>query len=306
MSSPLNKKNPGSSLPAPKVTNGRALSVHRKGLGGSLFGDFYYRVMVASWIQFFSAAILVYLGINAGFAIVYYLGGDMILNARPGSFIDAYIFSFQTSTTIGYGYLLPKTGYAHAIVMVDVFSGLIYVSVLTGLVFARLVKPRASVMFSDHVVVTKHCGQDALFVRLANGRKHSSIVNASVSAVVLIEDDNPDSDLERRFVDLKLERDRIPMFAFTWTLIHVIDETSPFFGLEEDLIQSSGVVLIIALDGIEDVFAQTVHTHHLYDATQFAFNKRFVDVFAVHTDGNRMIDYTKFHQLEDLEAKKPS
>ena len=298
---PTSQKNTNPRVPAPKVRNGRDLSVYRKGLSGSLLGDFYYRVMLATWAQFFAAAILVYLSINAGFATVYYLHGDMILNARPGSFLDAYIFSFQTSTTIGYGYLLPKNGYAHAIVMVDVFSGLIFVAVLTGLVFSRLAKPRASVMFSDSVLLTQHGDQDALLIRLANGRKHSSIVNTRVSAVVLMEDKIPNSRIERRFFDLHLERDHIPVFALTWTLIHIIDEQSPLFGFDEKAIREAGAILIVTLDGIEDILAQTVHTHHIYDTVDFKFNKNFVDILGTHTDGSRMIDYGKFHHLEDIE-----
>ena len=288
-------------IPPPVVKNSRTINVHTKGLHSSFISDFYYRVMIATWPQFFTGAILVYLCINAGFALVYFLGGDMILNARPNSFIDAYIFSFQTSTTIGYGYLLPKNGVTHAIVMVDVFSGLLFVAVLTGLVFARLAKPRASVLFSKQVLINQHCGQPALLVRLANGRKRSTIVNCHVSAVLIIEDRDPESIFERRFVDLKLERDNVPIFALTWTLVHTIDEQSPLYGLDKAAIESFGTILIITLDGIEDIFAQTVHTNHIYEAKQFLFNKHFANILSQHKDGGRMIDYTRFHDVEECD-----
>ena len=286
-------------IPPPAVKNSRSFNVHTKGLHSSLINDFYYRVMLASWPQFFIGAILVYLCINAGFALIYFLGGDMILNARPNSFIDAYIFSFQTSTTIGYGYLLPKNGITHAIVMVDVFSGLLFVAVLTGLVFARFAKPRASVLFSEQVLITQHCGKPTLLVRLANGRKRSTIVNCRVSAVLMMEDRDPDSIFERRFVDLKLERDNIPIFTLTWTLAHTIDEKSPLYGLDKAGIESFGTLLVITLDGIEDIFAQTVHTNHIYEAKHFLFNKRFANILEQHTDGSRMINYTQFHEVEE-------
>jgi inward rectifier potassium channel len=288
-------------IPPPAVKNSRSFNVHTKGLHSSLISDFYYRVMLATWPQFFIGAILVYLCINAGFALIYFLGGDMILNARPNSFIDAYIFSFQTSTTIGYGYLLPKNGVTHAIVMVDVFSGLLFVAVLTGLVFARFAKPRASVLFSQQVLMTQHCGKPTLLVRLANGRKRSTIVNCRVSAVLMMEDRDPESIFERRFVDLKLERDNIPIFALTWTLVHTIDEQSPLYGLDKAAIESYGTILIITLDGIEDIFAQTVHTNHIYEAKHFLFNKRFASILSQHKDGSRMIDYTRFHDVEEFD-----
>ncbi len=296
-SGPVNIRNPA--IPPPAVQNSRTLNVHTKGLRGSLISDFYYRVMLANWPQFFLGAIFIYLCINAGFALVYFLGGDMILNARPNSFIDAYIFSFQTSTTIGYGYLLPKNGVTHIIVMVDVFSGLLFVAVLTGLVFARFAKPRASVLFSRQVLISQHRGQPTLFVRLANGRKRSTIVNCRVSAVLMMEDRDPDSIFERRFIDLKLERDNVPIFALTWTLAHIIDEQSPLYRLDESAIENLSTLLIITLDGIEDIFAQTVHTNYIYEAKHFLFNKRFANIFSQHKDGKRMIDYTRFHDVEE-------
>jgi len=290
-----------SSIPPPAVKNGRTFNVHTKGLHSSLMSDFYYRVMLASWPQFFIGAVLVYLCINAGFALVYFFGGDMILNARPNSFIDAYIFSFQTSTTIGYGYLLPKNGITHVIVMVDVFSGLLFVAVLTGLVFARLAKPKARVLFSQQVVITQHRGQTTLLVRLANGRKRSSIINCHVSAVLMMEDRDPESMFERHFIDLHLQRNNVPIFALTWTLVHTIDEQSPLYGLDKAAIESYGTILIITLDGIEDVFAQTVHTNYIYEAQHFLFNKRFANILSPHKDGRRMIDYTRFHEVEECE-----
>ncbi|MEZ0151032.1 MAG: ion channel [Candidatus Reddybacter sp.] len=288
-------------VPPPAVKNSRTFNVHTKGLKSSLMSDFYYRVMLATWPQFFVGAILVYLCINAGFAMIYFLGGDMILNARADSFVDAYIFSFQTSTTIGYGYLLPKNGLTHAIVMVDVFSGLLFVAVLTGLVFARFAKPRARVLFSQQVLITQHRGQTALLVRLANGRKHSSIVNCNVSAVLMMEDRDPESMFERHFIDMHLQRNNVPIFALTWTLVHTIDEQSPLYGLDEAAIESYGTILIITLDGIEDIFAQTVHTNYIYEAKHFIFNKRFANILTRHKDGNRMIDYTRFHDVEECD-----
>ena len=288
-----------SPTPPPTIKNSRTFNVHTMGLDGSLMSDFYYRVMLASWPQFFIGAILIYLCINAGFALVYFFGDNMIINARPNSFIDAYIFSFQTSTTIGYGYLLPKNGITHVIVMVDVFSGLLFVAVLTGLVFARLAKPKARVLFSQQVVITQHRGQTTLLVRLANGRKRSSIINCHVSAVLMMEDRDPESMFERHFIDMHLQRNNVPIFALTWTLVHTIDAQSPLYGLDKAAIESYGTILIITLDGIEDVFAQTVHTNYIYEAQHFLFNKRFSNILTRHSSGSRMIDYTRFDEVED-------
>ena len=194
---------------------------------------------------------------------------------------------------------MPKNGITHVIVMVDVFSGLLFVAVLTGLVFARLAKPKARVLFSQQVVITQHRGQTTLLVRLANGRKRSSIINCHVSAVLMMEDRDPESMFERHFIDMHLQRNNVPIFALTWTLVHTIDAQSPLYGLDKAAIESYGTILIITLDGIEDVFAQTVHTNYIYEAQHFLFNKRFANILTRHSSGSRMIDYTRFDEVED-------
>jgi inward rectifier potassium channel len=48
------------------------------------------------------------------------------------------MFSFQTSSTLGYGYLLPKTTFANILVVFDSLSGLLYVALVTGLIFFKI------------------------------------------------------------------------------------------------------------------------------------------------------------------------
>ena len=149
----------------------RDLKVRRIGISRGYFADFYHWVMAAAWWQLILAAGIFYMCINASFATLYYLGGDTILNARPKSFVDAFIFSFQTSTTIGYGYLLPKTPYAHFIVMFDAIVGILYVAVVTGLAFAKFARPRPRVLFSDRALVVDY--EDGYKALVFSGRERT-------------------------------------------------------------------------------------------------------------------------------------
>ena len=64
----------------------------------------------------------------------------------------------------------------------------------------------------------------------------------------------------RRPFDLPLVRDRNSLFVMTWTAMHRIDETSPFYGPDalEKLRQRKGE-LFLSVMGIDETFAQTVH-----------------------------------------------
>jgi hypothetical protein len=69
-----------------------------------------------------------------------------ITNARVGSFWDAFVFSFQTSSTLGFGYFLSKSDLGHIVVMLETFSGIFFVAIVTG---------KIHLMFSRKTVSTK-------------------------------------------------------------------------------------------------------------------------------------------------------
>ncbi|MEM7467984.1 MAG: ion channel, partial [Pseudomonadota bacterium] len=274
------------------------LPVKRVGISLGHFGDFYHWVMAAPWWQFLLTAALAYLCINVTFASVYLLGGDAILNARPASFVDAFIFSFQTSTTIGYGYLLPKTPFAHVVVMFDVIVGILYVAVVTGLAFAKFARPRPRVVFSDKALIVDYeNNQKALVFRVANGRS-TQIVNAEVTVGLIRKNPNPHAGLVRRMYELDLVANQSPFFALSWMVVHVIDEHSPLFGLNEAQIKSEQIRVHATFVGIDDVYAQTVHWWHAYTAEHIVFANKFVDMVTFNSDDSAIIDYTKIHLYE--------
>ncbi|MGR8946623.1 MAG: ion channel [Gammaproteobacteria bacterium] len=274
------------------------LDIKRVGVSRGHFGEFYHWVMAAPWWQFLLAVALFYLAINLSFATVYMLGGDVILNARPKSFVDAFIFSFQTSTTIGYGYLLPKTPYAHVVVMFDVIIGILYVAVVTGLAFAKFARPRPRVIFSDRALLVDYeGGNKALIFRVANGRS-TQVVNAEVSVGVIRANSVDNPYIARRMYDLKLVTDRSPFFALSWTIVHVIDEDSPLYGITQQQIVDEAVRVHATFVGIDDVYAQTVHWWHAYTADHIVFAQKFVDMVTFNADDSVIIDYNKIHLYE--------
>ena len=71
----------------------------------------YYLLLTIPWSGFITLMALSYVAINAVFAIAYLMGGDCIENAASGSFNDAFFFSVQTLTSIGYGSMYPITAW---------------------------------------------------------------------------------------------------------------------------------------------------------------------------------------------------
>jgi inward rectifier potassium channel len=99
-------------------------------------------MLTVPWQGFVAINIALYTAANALFACVYLLGGyllgeeNTILNARPGSFSDAFFFSVQTSASIGYGVMSPGTTFGHLVVTLEAILSLTCIAVLTGLTAA--------------------------------------------------------------------------------------------------------------------------------------------------------------------------
>ena len=107
----------------------------------------------------------------------------------------------------------------------------------------------------------------------------------------------------RRFQDLALVRDRNVIFVLTWTASHVIDASSPLYGLSLDDMKRQGVQLIASLIGLDETFSQQVHSRHSYAPDDFVFDMRFADIIGTEPDGSRYVDYARFDELVPMGTK---
>tara|TARA_R110002096_G_scaffold77896_10_gene183473 strand:- start:45193 stop:47271 length:2079 start_codon:yes stop_codon:yes gene_type:complete len=267
----------------------------RKGTPSELRRDLYFHFMDSSWWLLFGAMLCAFFLVNGIFAALYLLEPNSVVGAEPGSLLDAFAFSVQTMTTIGYGSLSPATEYAHMLVTAEVIIGIFGAAVSTGLMFAKASRPQTSTLFSNPVVVTNFHGKPTLMFRVGNARGNE-IVEASISVSALVEETSPEGITLSRLHDIKLERATTPLFVLTWQVLHVLDETSPLFGLSKETLEQTLSFLIVSMTGHDGTYGQTVHGRTMYYHEDFRFNHRFVDVISTLEDGRLMVDYDKFHK----------
>lgn len=279
--------------PAPRWDVGDAV---RLGTPSDMRRDLYVTLMDWSWTQVFVTVWIVFFGINAVFAGLYLLD-DQAVGGGTGSFVDAYWFSVQTIATIGYGALTPATNYANVVVAVEAFIGILGTAVVTGLVFAKASRPRASVLWSKAAVITVRNGQPTLMLRLGNARGND-VTDAEITVTALVEEVSSEGHSMRRLVDVELLRSRTPLFALSFTAMHVIDERSPLYCLLEDHESPKFMGLICILTGHDSTFATTVHSRTRYFRDQVRFSHRYVDVISTLPDGRLQVDYAKFDDTE--------
>ena len=274
------------------------LNIKKQGLSKRI--DLYHYMMRMGWGWFFLTLSIVYLVINSFFAFLYYIVPGSISNADPQSYWDAFVFSFQTSSTIGYGHLRPETDYANFIVILDTLAGFLFLALVTGSVFSRFARPTARVLFSKNILINKMNGVRTLMFRIGNSRTNQ-IVDAEVSVALSMPETTFEGVNIRRMYDLKLIRKHSPLFSLSWTVMHAVDESSPIFKMSLDELKDCGVYFIVTLKGVDDVFMQTVHDRNVYFSDDLVFDHKFVDVMTSSTENNPAnIDYRRFHDIEPV------
>lgn len=268
------------------------------GRPSSFWADLYTAILTARWPSFFAAALVLYLSVHALFAWLYLLEPGSILNAAPGSFVDAYAFSVQTMMTIGYGLFAPATPYAHALVTIEAFIGMFVTAILTGLVFAKFSRPRANVLFSSSACISRHEGSPALMFRLANARGNR-IIEATLSVSYARSTITAEGETFRRVSDLPLMREKNALFSLSWTGIHIIDESSPLYGETRESLEQKAAEIIVVLSGVDDSSVQSVYARKSYVPADLAWGRRFADILRVEPSGERVVDYTRFHDTTE-------
>ena len=254
-------------------------TTRRVGLGFVESFGLYHHLLTTRWPYFLGWVLIAYIAVNALFALGYLaLGRGALVGATTsgpaGRWADAFFFSIQTFSTIGYGSIVPGTLAANVLDAFESVVGLIGAAILAGLVFARVSRPRAGIRFSDQAVIAPYRGGTALMFRLANARQTELIqVNAAVNLSILKKDG-----VTRQFAQLRLERSGVEFMPTTWTVVHPIDLDSPLFGLDEQEIRGRAPEVFVLLTATEEVFSETVHTRRSYAGDEIVWGARFVPI----------------------------
>lgn len=272
------------------------LRLVREGLPSELLVDTYHFLIRASWPVLFGLILAAFIVMNCLFAIGYLIDGG-IENARHGSFGDAFFFSVQTMATIGYGKMAPVTTGSNILVSFEALFGLMALALVTGLVFAKFSRPSSGVRFSRCAVISEHDGVRSLMFRMANARTEE-IVDAQVQVALTRTETTLEGKMILRVRDLALTRYRNPMFGLTWTAVHPITETSPFYMLKPGDLKPNSSWLVVSLTGLDGMLSQTIHARYVYGAGDIRWGARFVDLFRQEPDGSWYMDLASFDDTE--------
>jgi inward rectifier potassium channel len=145
-------------------------------------------------------------------------------------------------------------------------------------------------------VIVPYDGVPTLMFRTANKRQNQ-ILEAQMQVGLVRDEITAEGQFMRRVHNLKLVRSQNPVFFLTWSVMHPIDEYSPLYGATPDSLATAETMFIVTLTGIDETVSQTIHTRHTYIAQDIMWDMRFVDIVKKTANGQRYIDYSRFHDV---------
>ncbi len=265
----------------------------------------YHFLINLSWLKFFALAALSFLVINICFAGIYILIGiEEIVPSTGDDFRDftkAFFFSSQTLTTLGYGAMSPNGILSGTISSFEAFIGLSMFSFLTGLIYGRFSKPRASIRFSENMVLRDFNHTRALMFRLVNNRA-SVMIKPKIKVTLSLTKLNNLGDYARSFYTLQLERESITYLPTTWTIVHEINEDSPLFDYTKEELKTHSGELLILISYFDESFNQEVHQMHSYELKEIKVDYRFLQAYYYDEEGEMVMDHDLFDKIEAIKS----
>ncbi|CAH0493879.1 unnamed protein product [Peronospora farinosa] len=263
------------------------------------FMRFYQSALYVRWPKIILVFVLSFLVINFSFGLLYWFDSDhmAVYNDMAVSKYElAFYMSVHTLATIGYGSIapMPHSVYMNVVVFIESMIGIITVTIITGIAWSKFARPRAHIHFSSKMTISTIYGHRCLVFRAANTR-HSGEVHENFFRIGVI--------LTNRRTGLRQMYD-VPLLTAEWpsiklpvTLIHVINENSPFhkFRSMKDLSQSR-VAVIALLTGLDTTFSENVYARKMYFWDDFVYDMRFDDCAVIERDRVN-VDYERFDRL---------
>lgn len=314
MSIPTRKVNPEDDLGfgyqpvmknQPLINKDGSPNVKRKGLSYFNTADNYHKLITMSWLKFWGLVFSAYLVVNFFFALIYVsIGPDSLyghhIDGELNRFWEAFFFSAQTISTVGYGHINPRGMASNSVAAFESMMGLLAFALATGLLWGRFSRPSAKIIYSKNMIMAPYLenGRGLMF-RLANERRNI-LVDLSMEVIFSYNED-VNGKMVRRFFPLRLERKAVSILTLNWTVVHPIDDHSPLRDMTLDDLTKSEATFAILLKTFDDAFSQTVHSRTAYQDEDIIWGAKFKTVLDREENGRIILDLSKISDYDLVE-----
>ncbi|KAK3728463.1 hypothetical protein QZH41_002325 [Actinostola sp. cb2023] len=301
-----------------------ATDVHQK--QSMYVSDMFTTMIDAKWHWILLIFVTAYMGswllFGGLWSILEYIYGANYCVDNVDSFTTAFLFSLETQTTIGYGgrQITPKCPEAIILLNLQSLFGCFLNAFILGLIFARLSRPRnraGTIMFSNKAVIAVRDGKMCLMFRVGDVRK-SQILDCHIR-VQLFRTRTTKEGLILPFYqqDLKVGIDwndeqsygnSTIFLILPLTVIHVIDEESPFFTMSPSELSESDFELVAIMEGtIEATGLLTqAKTSYVGDEIMWGFELKGTMGSSSWKGGRYRVDFSQFHNFIPVDTPRVS
>ena len=169
------------------------------------------------------------------------------------SFIAAFLFSIETQVTIGYGrrYITDKCASAIFLLLFQSLFGSFVDAFMVGCMFCKISQPKKraqTLIFSNNAVISQRDGNMCLMFRVGDLR-NSNIVEAHIRAKLIKSRQTQEGEfmpLYQSELNIGFDTGNDRLFLVTpLTIVHFIDQTSPFWEITKERIQLETFEIVI-------------------------------------------------------------
>jgi len=289
----------------PFINKDGSPNVVRKGLPLFNTSDNYHKLISMEGWKFALLILGSYLVANIVFALIYLsLGNDVLFGTRQdmalNRFWEAFFFSAQTLSTVGYGHISPRGMAANSIAAFESMVGLLSFALATGLMYGRFSRPSAKIIYSKNMLIAPYReNQRGLMFRLANKRRNI-LVDLNLE-ITFSYNEMVDGKTVRRFYPLELERKNVSILTMNWTVVHDINKNSPMKDFTYEDLVNSEATFVIVLRLFDDAFAQVVNSRTSYTVEDVIWGAKFNPMFTRDNDGHIVLDLGEMDSIEKAE-----
>ena len=267
-------------------------NIEKKGIGFLEKISWYHSMLALPRWKFFTTIFIFFICINILFAFIYYAIGiehlnGMVANSIADKFAEAFFFSCQTFTTVGYGRINPVGYSASFIAAFEALIGLLSFALVTGLLYGRFARPKSYIRFSRNALIAPYQDITALMFRIAPYKNTTLLdAEAKVNLAMAVEENGK---MVNKFFPLTLEFNTVTALTLSWTIVHPITEASPLYKFsKEDFANNKGEVMIF-LKAFDDMFSSTVVARTSYIFNEVVFGAKFKPMFNNSPDNKKTI-----------------